>query len=244
VTLRRRRLEPLATFGIGLGIWALLQSCALGWARAGFSGLVSSRYTEFLGWGFVANAASIAVLARGPGATRVGRVVPWAVIAIWMSAVGGSEIWRSRVIYDPYLETFRDQTREHERRLGTFMRTGDASVIESVAFPRIPYMAAQIIPVLRDTLVQPLLPAPLRRDLVRDRQPELLPGVRDGPLSFLAIHVLGCGPPVAGAGVALLVGAFMLSRRAAAKARLGDSPSPTGTVPASVLPRRPGRYRA
>jgi hypothetical protein len=242
--LWRRKLPPLATFAMGLGIWGLLQACALGWARAGFVGLVSSRYTEFLGWGFVANAASIAVLFRGVGATRMGRVVPWAVIATWMAAVGGSEIWRSQVIYDPFLVDFRSQTREHEERLGTFMRTDDARVIESVNFPRIPYVSELMIPVLRDPLVQPLLPAPLRRDLVRDRQPDFLSHVEDGPLNFVAIHMLTYGPGLVGVGLALLVGAFMLAHRPAPGWMAEKGGVPMGRVRAPVMPQRPGRLQA
>ncbi len=207
-------------------------------------GLVSSRYTEFLGWGFVANAASIAVLFSVAGATRARRAVSWAILAVWMGAVGGSEVWRSRTLYAPSLEEFRVQTREQEQRLGTFMRTDDARVIEGVGFPHIPYTAAEILPVLRDPLVRPLLPAPLRRDLVRDRDPSLLSGVEDGPLNFLAIHVLGYGPRFAGAGLALLVGALMLARRPSA-ADLGEGARPArGRDPASAWPRRRGRSQA
>jgi hypothetical protein len=238
IALWRRKLPPLAPFGIGLGLWALLQAGALAWARAGFIGLVSSRYTEFLGWGFVANAASLAVLFRAGGATRMRRVLPWAVIAVWMTAVGGSEIWRSIVIYDPSLVEFRGQTREHEQRLGTFMRTDDARVIESASFPRIPYVSELMIPVLRDPLVQPLLPAPLRRDLVRDRKADLLPNVEDGPLNFVAIHILSYGPGFVGIGLGLLVGAFMLARRSARGNRAQAASASAGNARVPVQPRR------
>jgi hypothetical protein len=211
-TLWKRRIERLATFGIGLGIWALLQSCALGWARAGFLGLVSSRYTEFLGWGFVANAACLAVALGRTGAWRASRIVPWAAVALWMIGVGGTEVWRSQATYRPYLEVFRGQTREHEQRLGTFMRTMDPSVIESVDFPRIPYGAGEMLPILRDPLVRPLLPAPLRRDLVRDSDPGLLSSVHDGALTFVAIRLLGSGPWCVAAGVALLLAICMRGR--------------------------------
>jgi hypothetical protein len=237
VALWRRKRPPLAAFAVGLGIWSLLQACALAWARAGFLGLVSSRYTEFLGWGFVANAASLVGLLGGVGKTRVARAVTWSIIAAWMAAVGGSDVWRSHSVYEPYLDDFRNHTREHEQRLGTFMRTDDARVIEGVTFPHIPYVADQIIPVLRDAAVQPLLPAPLRRDLVRDREPGLLPNVEDGPLNFLAIHVLGYGPGIVGTGIALLAGAFLLARRPVAA-------PPRERGPASAWPRRRGRSQA
>jgi hypothetical protein len=242
-TLWKRRVERLATFGIGLGIWALLQSCALGWARAGFLGLVSSRYTEFLGWGFVANAACAAVGIGCLDARRVSRVVPWTAIVLWLAAVGGTEAWRSHAIYRPFLEVFREQTREHEQRLGTFMRTMDPSAIEGVEFPRIPYAASQMLPILRDPLVQPLFPAPLRRDLVRDRDPQLLFDTHDGPLNFVAIRVLGSGPWWGISGAALLFAVGMRERNRTDAFGLAG-PSVREIVRASASPRRPGRSQA
>jgi len=213
-TLARRETHPFSPFALGLGLWVLLQACALAWARAGLSDLVSSRYTEFLGWGFVANAAAIALVFKCPGTNGSGRLVSWAVMAVWLAGIGGCEIWRSHAIYRPYYESFSLQKTEQEQRLGTFMRTGDASVIESVSFPHIPHYSAElIVSLLRDPEVQGLLPGPLRRDLVRDRQPALLPSVRDGPLSFAAVRALRNGPWFAAAGAAALFAAFWCARR-------------------------------
>jgi hypothetical protein len=213
-TLRRRELEPFAPFALGLGLWVLLQSCALAWARAGLSGLVSSRYTEFLGWGFVANAAALVLLLAGPGPKGGRRMAAWTAVAVWLAGVGGFEVWRSQADYRPYLDAFRDQTLEHEQRLGEFMRTGEAGVIEGVGFPRIPYIyPGVILSLLGDPQVQPFLPGPLRRDLVRDREPSLLPSVHDGPLCFVAVRVLRSGRWFAAAGIAMLFAAFLLARR-------------------------------
>jgi hypothetical protein len=239
-TLYRRAAAPLAPFAIGLGIWALLQSCALGFARAGFLGTMSSRYTEFLGWDIVANAAALAILA-GSG-TRGRRAAAWAAILAWAAWVAAAEVRRSEA-FRPDLVTFREQTREHEQRLGTFMRTGDARVIESVGFPRIPYNAVDILPVLRDRSVLSLLPAPLRRDVVRDSYPALLASAEDGPFCFLAIRVLASGRLFLGAGALLLLAAAALSRFPAAEGRR-RSPEPTGTGPAFAWPPRPGRSPA
>jgi hypothetical protein len=213
-TLGRRRMEPLAPFAIGLGLWTLLQACALAWARAGVSGLVGSRYTEFLGWGLVANAVAIVLVFRGFRPARAARFVPWAAMAAWLACVGGCEIWRSQAIYRPYLESFRGQTLEHERRLGTFMRTGDPGVIEGVGFPQIPYISAEpILSLLRDPGVQPMLPGPLRRDLVRDHQAALLPLIQDGPLALVAVRVLRGGRWFSAAGIAMLLTAGICARR-------------------------------
>lgn len=218
-TLGRRGLEPAAPFALGLGLWVLLQAGALAWARAGLSGLVSSRYTEFLGWGFVANAAAIAILFRGPGAAGRARLASWTVMAVWLAGVGGCEVWRSHTIYRPYYDSFRGQTLEHEQRLGTFMRTGDAGVIEGARFPQIPHYSPElIVSLLGDPQVQELLPGPLRRDLVRDHAPSLLPSIRDGPLSLAAVLALRNGSWLAAAGVAMLLAALPCARRPAAGA--------------------------
>jgi hypothetical protein len=208
-------MELFAPFAIGLGFWALLQAAALAWARAGLDGLVSSRYTEFMSWGTVANAGAL-VLVTGARGSAGRRLLSWSLIAVWLGCVGGSEIRQSYAVYRPYLDGFRGQTREHEERLGTFMRTGDASAIRSVSFPHIPYFSAdQIISTLRDPQVVAMLPAPLRRDQVRDSQPAALATIRDGPLSHVAVRAFGWGPECAVLGVAVLVGAFLGARRRA-----------------------------
>jgi hypothetical protein len=222
--LGRREPEPAAPFAFGLGLWVLLQAGALAWARAGLSGLVSSRYTEFLGWGLVANALSMAIVLKGPGAAGRGRLVAWAAMAVWLAGVGGCEVWRSQAVYRPYYEAFRGQSTEQESRLGTFMRTGDAGVITGAAFPQIPHYSPElIVSLLGDPQVQGLLPGPLRRDLVRDREPSVVSSVRDGPLSLAAVHALRDGPWIAAAGAAVLLAAFGCARRpAAAAAPPGD----------------------
>jgi hypothetical protein len=107
------------------------------------------------------------------------------------------------------MEGFHGQTLEHELRLGTFMRTGDAKVIEGAGFPHIPSPdSGLIISTLSDAQVQIFLPAPLRREFVRDRQPYLLPAVQDGPLSFAAIRIPRYGRWIAAGGAAMLLAVF------------------------------------
>ncbi len=221
LTLKVREMENFAPFAIGLGLWALLQAAALAWARAGLEGLVSSRYTEFLSWGTVANAAALVLVLRCQGPTGARRVASWALIAVWLGCVGGTEIWRSNTIYRPYMEGFREQTREHEQRLGTFVRTGDPEVIEGVSFPHIPYFSAgEIVSTLGDPKVVAMLPTPLRRDQVRDRQPDAVSTIHDGPLTYIAVRALGWGPECAVLGAALVAAAFLGARRQAGEDRL------------------------
>jgi hypothetical protein len=215
--LSRREAHPLAPFALGLGLWALLQACAVAWARAGLSGLVSSRYIDFLGWGVVANAAALAVIFAGLAPVgRAWRAASLAVMALWLGGVGSFELWRSANDYRPFFETYRAHTLEHERRLGSFMRTGDAGSIRGQEIPHIPYYDPEkIIATLGDKDLQPLLPGPMRRDLVRERDPSLLASVQDGPLSLLALRALENGRWFSAAGLAALAAAAWLARRAA-----------------------------
>jgi hypothetical protein len=176
---------------------------------------VSSRYVDFLGWGVVANAAALAAVCAGAGPAKgAWRAAPWAAMALWLALVGGREVWLSGAVYRPFFETFRGYTLEHERRLGGFMRTGDAGLILGQQFPQIPlYDPQKILSALGDPALQPLLPGPLRRDLVRDRRPDLLPTVRDGPLSLLSVRALENGRWFTAAGLAALAAAALLARR-------------------------------
>jgi hypothetical protein len=171
-----------------------------------------------VGLGFVANAAALVLLfssIRIPGKMAV---ASWAAMVIWLAMIGRYEVWRSHAIYRPYFKDFRHQTLEQEQRVGTFMRTGEASVIERAPFPQIPEQAEKILPLLRDPLLQPLLPGPLRRELVRDRNPAELPSIKDGPLSFAAIRALRNGWCFILIGWALLGVAFIWARRTVASA--------------------------
>ncbi len=209
-TLRRREELPLAPFALGLGLWVLLQAGALAWSRAGLSGLVSARYTEVLAWGFVANASAVTLMAPALKTAGRTRIALWLCAAIWFAAIGASEAWRSRAIYRPYLEGFRQQTLEHERRLEAFTATGDAGVIRGVEFPHIPGSAEEIISLLRDAKVRALLPGPLRRGLPNGPTPSAPAG--DGPLAVAAACALRSGPWVASAGSAMLLAGLLLSR--------------------------------
>lgn len=211
--LLRRETPRLAPFALALGLWVLLQAAALAWGRASLSGLVGSRYTEVLGLGFVANAAAVVLLEARRGASGAGRGAYWVLALGWFAGVGGSEVWRSQAVYRPYFLQFRQQTLEHEERLGTFMRTGDARVITDVGFPRIPGSAAEILSLLGDGRVQRLLPAPLRRELVRERDPARLGQMQSGPVSFAAIRLLNRGAWLVAAGAALLAGALVTALR-------------------------------
>lgn len=220
-TLRHRRVPPFASFVLALGLWVLLQACGLAWSRAGLSGLVSARYTEVLSWGFVANSGALVLLFSSMKVARPLRMALGAGMAIWVGVIGSCEVGRSQAVYRPYFRNFRLQTLEQERRVGTFMRTDDARVIESVSFPHIPYTAAQIIPLLRDPRVRPLLPGPLRRDFARDRTPLQVPAIHDGPLSFAATHALRNGRWFITLGLAALGAAFFLARGTAEATRSG-----------------------
>lgn len=196
----RRALErpALASFALGLGLWALLQCAALAWSRCGLSGLVSSRYTEFVGLGVLANAAALAVVFQPRHAGTRPHRAGWVVMGVWLAVIGGAEAWESVRTYQPYLDDFHGHALGQERRLAEFVRTGNAGPIEAARFPDIPYWAPDILGVLRDPGTDALLPVALRPS----------PGA-EGPLTRLAVGALKAGPGLAAAGAFLVVGAFL-----------------------------------
>jgi hypothetical protein len=196
----RRGLKPpaLASFALGLGLWALLQSAALAWSRCGLGGLISSRYTEFVGLGVLANAAALAVIFQPRHAGSRPHAGGWGVMLLWLAVVGGAQARESVHTYQPYLDAFHAHALGQERRLAEFVRTGDAGPIEAARFPDIPYWAPDILAVLRDPRTDALLPVALR--------PWPAPV---GPLTRLAIGAFRLGPGLAAAGALLMVGAFL-----------------------------------
>jgi hypothetical protein len=202
-----RGVPPGFAFPLALGLWVLLQAAALAWSRAGLSGLVSSRYTEVLGWGLVANAFAFALLLDPPAPAGWRRFVR-AAFPVWLLVVAGCEITRSQEIYRPYLETFRTQSREHEERLSAFARTGRPAPLAEVAFPHVPAPPEVLLPLLEDPAVRPLLPAPLRREF----PPQPGVPVEAGPLSFLAVRALHGGAWFVGLGGLVVLSAALSGR--------------------------------
>ena len=203
-TWRARKCHSGSSFVLALGLWILLQSAALGWSRAGLSGLVSSRYTEVLSLGLVANTfAFLLLLDRCPQQSllRTLRIV----LPLWIACLGGMQLWRSQTIYRNFFVSFRQQTLEQEFRLRHFAKHGDERAITEVSFPYIPCEADVLLFLMRDQKVRPFLPAPLRREFPPDPQTGSGPSVEAGPLTRFAIWALGHGPWISVSGAAILL---------------------------------------
>lgn len=82
----RRRVEAIDVYLLGLCVWVLLQSAAVAWARGHEMFVVSSRYTDTLAIGVLANAAlGVRLLAAAhDGAKRRLLVAATAVAALFM----------------------------------------------------------------------------------------------------------------------------------------------------------------
>jgi len=93
--LGRRRLEGGDAFVIAVGWWVAAQAAAIGYGRGGDTTGFVSRYCDFLALGFLANAASLALLWRTASATawRAG-IVLLAAAWIGFSATG---LWHESV---------------------------------------------------------------------------------------------------------------------------------------------------
>jgi len=227
---RRRSFQGatgFALFAWTLGLWVLLQAAALAWSRAGLLPLVSSRYTELLVWGTVANAGALMLLVSAPGSDARGRGAAIAAVALWLAGVGGFELWRSQAVYLPFYRSFAAQTIRQERRVETFLRTDDARVFTEVNFPEIPYLSGRLIPLLRDPATVALLPAPLRRAAAQ-RNPTA-PGrvetvIREGPLTRVSAWLMAHGALFVGLGATALFAVAAMGALEALGA-LGAGPS-------------------
>lgn len=151
------------------------------------------------------------------------RRILYLIIFSWSVYIGGCEIWRSSHVYRPYLETFRAQTIEHERRLGMFMRTGDPHVIDSVSFPHIPGTASELISLMQDKALLSRLPSPMQRDFARDRKPAAVAMIHDGVLSFLAVTLFRFRNVILGIAVILGFLGFATARLSTSHDASSDS---------------------
>jgi hypothetical protein len=102
--------------------------------------------------------------------------------------------WRFFSFFRPQLTGFAAQTKEHESRLGTFMRYDDSTVFSSVEFPHTPYpIADRLVSLLRDPFIRDALPAPLQRERFRFSNLTAFNQVQTGPLTIMARFVLRFG---------------------------------------------------
>jgi hypothetical protein len=204
--LRRRHGSPFKVFLVSFGVWLILQVLALAWGRAGLVPLVSARYAGMLAWSAVVAVASVAMLCAEPAATHPLRARLSAFAPVFAAvALATILVWRSREVYAPYLDTFVQQTHEHEARLAEFMRADDPSVFSSVDFPHTPYpVALRLVSLLRTPAIRDALPAPLQRERFRRSNPAALRGVRAGPLTHAARFGLQNGYTIAFAAALIL----------------------------------------
>lgn len=211
--LLRRQGSAFEVFVVTLGGWMLLQVVALAWGRAGFAPVMSSRYTGLLLWtSVVAASALVALTAAARPALRLALPLGFALV------LGGFLAQDARSFFGPQFAEFAGLAREHESRLGTFMRDHDPRVFSTVPFPHRPYeITERLVSLLNEPGLRTAWPAPLQRERFRASDPAAFARVRTGPLTWVARFLLGAGPALALGGLAL-IGAGLFWRRPAVPA--------------------------
>jgi hypothetical protein len=180
------------------GLWVLLQTAALAYARTYDSDGVASRYTGILLWALWLNAWALLL----PFRTIVPRLRRGWMIgsAIWGVVFVGALTWQSEIAARPRLQEFRNNTRSHEERLRAYVRTGNEAYLLEAPPPELPYPhAAHLLSLLEIDRLHPLHPAPLRRERIR-RAGDTALREESGWLTVASRQLLTWGPWLAGAG--------------------------------------------
>ncbi len=85
---RRAGTTALERIAVGLGLWVVLNACALAYGRGAGAGLPATRYLDFLSLGFVVNVVALLTFldrtrpSRVPRSIAIGTLVGWLVFAM------------------------------------------------------------------------------------------------------------------------------------------------------------------
>ncbi len=224
-TVAQRKTSTFSLFVITVGIWLLMQVGALAYGRAGYAPVMSSRYTGMLEWNGIVAVASLSLLfsthLTSPSFSRFSVVFTGTVAAIY----GAALIYSSVYVFIPQYKDFVAQVREHESRLGTFMRSDDPRVFSEVDFPRKPFpFDGRLVSLLRDPALVTALPAPLRREQFRFANSTAFAMVHAGPVTQLARSLLKAWPWLTGTGT-IIIGLALLNRKYLLNSRLSREPT-------------------
>ncbi|MBS0210309.1 MAG: hypothetical protein JSS27_15290 [Planctomycetes bacterium] len=201
---RPRRLSPLETFALGLGVWTVAQAAGIAWARG--SGGLASRYLDLLVVGPIANLLALAALTpRFRLWARVDRRSPLQVLTlVWTLAAIAGTLHATRHVP------------EHLDRMSARLEAGRQACVAFFAgdqshFPAdatLPYPdAARLATLLRHPTLRPILPTALDSSTLTQSP---------GPLATAAEWTLGHAWLFALAGAVMLASSFYSPRRAPA----------------------------
>ena len=155
--LPRFNLTRAAEFLLLLGLWSFLQSLAIAYGRGNYGEDVpSSRYMDKLNVFVIAAIFAVFILAQfwlRPPARRFAVVLPLIFAALMLFGL----VHITQLVVDNFVRPTRMMTLVAEERVETFRATGDADGFMDP--PTVRPDAKVILGILRDPVLQPIMPA-------------------------------------------------------------------------------------
>ena len=162
----RPACTPFLQFLLALGIWALLQAAAIGFAR----GASASRYRDIHAVGFLVNIIMLFFLIAG--SSRWSNEPSWYRRTVWLGAIVLVACIAMSITHFKIaaliLERYR-LSRIQEVNTARYILTGDPSILLDKPDMHIPYPSADgLIHALSSPSLRDVLPASIRKPLVLD----------------------------------------------------------------------------
>lgn len=159
---QKRRHAKGLEFALAVGLWALFQTAAVAYARGGEGAAASSRHMDLLSLSVVANFAAVMFLVRqfrNPGAPRLAARALTAGWCAWM-ALGCLDV--SGTVHAEFALNKKLTSLIQEENVKAFLATDDERHVRGKSFAAIPLPPAReedMIRLLRDATLRPILPA-------------------------------------------------------------------------------------
>ena len=202
--LRRREIHAVDWFALGLGAWALINTCGLAFARPDLAPSMDPRHFTALFMNVAAALVSAAAL------LRFALSPPRSWWLLLPAATAGAALVGMLPIEQRGVASTRQQPFWHDARdqiLLPFLRSGDRALMQDLPFDgRCPYWnSATLAHYLESPLLQPVLPAKLRRAIAQNPTSPAPPESLDpGWLTLTARTFMKCGLALAAIGGLLL----------------------------------------
>lgn len=180
----RRPLAEVHVTVFALAAWVMLHGVAISYVRGGGDSTATSRYTDVLSLGVIANAVALVALLREWRWHRARSIVLPAMV-LWVAFVGLGLARRTQEALDVGAPGRGAMHRAHVENLQRFMATGDLGTLRTLTYPgQIPFPSADVLAdVLLDPAMRPWLPPPLRDPL------PIIPPTTDGPFAENTVEI-------------------------------------------------------
>lgn len=177
-----KQSAPDADFQLAAGIWILLQTAAVSYARGGGSELPSARYGDVTGLGLTLGFAILAIYAAR---TRswMPRIAAWCYGAVAAAAL----VQATHAVYHTVLPQKKQENLDYERNINGYLLTDDFSYLKGrrIPFPWPEWLRDNVLHVPK---LRALLPASVRLPLRLTALTET-----DATLPNRAVRMIGRG---------------------------------------------------